>query len=114
MIRGAAVVLAACGHAASPAVPAPAKSVQLNAPGAHVDVEAALVPGYVTVVDFWAESCGACGVVGGMLAVGVAQQPLVVIRKVDGEDVASAPTRQLLLDAGFVAGYRGLTLRGAR
>jgi ATP-dependent Lhr-like helicase len=38
----------------------------------------------------------------------------LVVRKVDGEDVATAPARQLLLDAGFVAGYRGLTLRAAR
>ena len=38
----------------------------------------------------------------------------LVVRKVDGEDVATASARQLLLDAGFVAGYRGLTLRGAR
>jgi ATP-dependent Lhr-like helicase len=38
----------------------------------------------------------------------------LVIRKVDGEDVASSPFRPTLLDAGFVAGYRGLLLRGDR
>jgi len=38
----------------------------------------------------------------------------LVIRKVDGEDVAGSPFRQRLLDAGFVAGYRGLVLRGRR
>ncbi|MFL5718886.1 MAG: hypothetical protein ACJ778_00235, partial [Chloroflexota bacterium] len=35
----------------------------------------------------------------------------LVIRKVDGEDVATSPFRALLLEAGFVAGYRGLALR---
>ena len=38
----------------------------------------------------------------------------LVIRKVDGAPVAESDTRQRLLDAGFVAGYRGLMLRGAR
>ena len=38
----------------------------------------------------------------------------LVIRKVDGEDVSTASARSALLEAGFVAGYRGLTLRGTR
>jgi ATP-dependent Lhr-like helicase len=38
----------------------------------------------------------------------------LVIRKVDGEEVAASPFRPLLLDAGFVAGYRGLALRPDR
>jgi ATP-dependent Lhr-like helicase len=38
----------------------------------------------------------------------------LVIRKVDGLPVAESPVRQRLLDAGFVPGYRGLTLRGSR
>ena len=38
----------------------------------------------------------------------------LVIRKVDGEDVAASPFRPQLLDAGFVAGYRGLALRADR
>lgn len=82
------LVLAACGHAASlppPAAP-PVKSLQLNKPGEPVAIEAHLVPGYVTVVDFWGEHCGACVVVGGYLAVGVAQQDRVLIRKVDVGD----------------------------
>ena len=81
--------LGGCGASAAPpqaAAPAPAKSVQLNAPGALVDVDAALPAGYVTVVDFWGEHCGACEVVGGMLAVQVAKDDRVVIRKVDVGD----------------------------
>jgi ATP-dependent helicase Lhr and Lhr-like helicase len=38
----------------------------------------------------------------------------LVIRKVDGEDVAVSRFRESLLEAGFVVGYRGLVLRGAR
>ncbi len=38
----------------------------------------------------------------------------LVIRKVDGEDVAASGFRSILLDAGFVAGYRGLVLRADR
>ncbi|MFP5343485.1 MAG: DEAD/DEAH box helicase [Candidatus Limnocylindria bacterium] len=38
----------------------------------------------------------------------------LVIRTVDGVPVAGSPFRAVLQDAGFVAGYRGLTLRGSR
>jgi ATP-dependent Lhr-like helicase len=37
----------------------------------------------------------------------------LVVRKVDGLPVAESPVRRRLLDAGFVPGYRGLTLRGS-
>ncbi len=86
----------ACGPAAQPAAPAtpatasaprpPDKIVQLNAPGAAVDVAAALPAGYVTVVDFWSQSCEACGPLGARLETGVADEPRVVIRKVDVGD----------------------------
>jgi ATP-dependent Lhr-like helicase len=38
----------------------------------------------------------------------------LIIRKVDGVAIGESPWRAALLEAGFVAGYRGLTLRGAR
>jgi len=37
----------------------------------------------------------------------------LVVKKVDGEPVASAARRPDLLEAGFVPGYRGLVLRRA-
>jgi ATP-dependent Lhr-like helicase len=37
----------------------------------------------------------------------------LVITKVDGGPVAESPFRERLLDAGFIAGYRGLVLRRA-
>jgi len=83
----AAFALAACGHSASSSTPVPAepiKSVQLNEPGEMVKVE--LLAGYVTVLDFWGEHCGACVVVSGMLAVQVAKEPRVLIRKIDVGD----------------------------
>jgi thiol-disulfide isomerase/thioredoxin len=88
----------ACGPAAAPSAPSastspaapaprpPDKIVQLNAPGAAVDVVAALPAGYVTVVDFWSQSCEACGPLGERLEAGVADEPRVVIRKVDVGD----------------------------
>jgi thiol-disulfide isomerase/thioredoxin len=97
----AAVVLAACNHAPAraPAPPAPEKSVQLNAPGAPVDLAAVLPAGYVTVVDFWSESCHACVMIGGMLAVGVAKDPRVVIRKIDVGDGFTPVARDYHIDA---------------
>lgn len=84
-MRAFVLALAACGAAATPPPVAP-KSLELNRDGAMVDVAAALVPGSVTVVDFWSESCGACIVVAGMLAVQTANEPRVVVRKVDVGD----------------------------
>lgn len=90
MKYAAFVVLVACGTTAAPAVPknvqVPEKSVQLNQPGELIDVEAQLPVGYVSVVDFWGEHCGACVVVGGMLAVQVALDDGIIIRKVDVGD----------------------------
>lgn len=83
-------VLAACGGTTATPIaapkPSPEKSAQLNKPGELVDVEAHLPDGYVAVVDFWGDHCGACTVVGGMLAVQVAKNDDIVIRKVDVGD----------------------------
>jgi ATP-dependent Lhr-like helicase len=38
----------------------------------------------------------------------------LVLRNVDGEDIAVSPFRSVLIEAGFVAGYRGLVLRPQR
>jgi hypothetical protein len=94
------LALGACGgHSAAPVrAPAP-KSVQLNRPGERVELEPVLPPGYVTVVDFWSESCGACTVVGGMLAVQVAQAPDVLIRKVDVGDGFTPVAKQFQIGA---------------
>jgi thioredoxin-like negative regulator of GroEL len=80
------VVLAACDGGAQVAAPAEPKSVQINEPGAAVDATAAVRDGYVTVVDFWSQSCGACVIVGGMLAAQIADQPRVLVRKIDVGD----------------------------
>src|SRR6476469_1889738 len=80
-----AVVLGACGGPRA-AAPPPAKTVQLNDHGAMVHVEQATLPGYVTIVDFWSTSCEACVIVTGMIAVQVAKQPEVIVRKVDVGD----------------------------
>lgn len=71
------VLLAACGAAQQPP---PAKSAPLPA---GADLRALLPAGYVTVVDYWADWCGACTIVTGMLAVQIANEPRVVVRKID-------------------------------
>jgi thiol-disulfide isomerase/thioredoxin len=108
LIAGVAVALAACGHSPAPVPGAPEradrsdrpeKTVQLNAPGEPVDIAAALPAGYVIVVDFWSESCEACVSLGGMLAVGVAKDPRVVIRKIDVGDGFTPVARAYQIDA---------------
>jgi len=94
----AMLALAACAHAA-PVAPPPAKSVQLNAPGAAVDVVQALPAGYVTVVDFWSVSCHACETIGAKLEAGVAQEPRVVVRKVDVGDGFTPVAQTYKIDA---------------
>ncbi len=73
--------------------------MQLNQPGARVELLPALPAGYVSVVDFWSESCGACTVVGGMLAVQVALADRVVIRKIDVGDGFTEVAKQFQIGA---------------
>jgi len=89
----------ACHPTPAPTAAPPPKTLQLNAPGAAVDVVAALPAGYVTVVDFWSESCHACVELGGLLAVGVAHEPGVVIRKVDVGDGFTPVAQAYKIDA---------------
>ena len=100
MIRALALaVLVACGHPIAPAPVPAAKSVQLNKPGEPVELAPALPAGYVSVVDFWSESCGACTIVGGMLAVQVAYADGVVIRKIDVGDGFTPVAKQFQIGA---------------
>lgn len=75
----AVLLLAACAHAEPP----PPKTLQLNISGAPVDVERALPAGYVSVVDFWATWCEACKKWEAALDTAIANQPRIVVRKVD-------------------------------
>ena len=111
------LALAACGHppsngtgpgtgaagaadaAAAPSTAdagPPEKVVQINEPGAMVNVEASFVPGYVMIVDFWAEWCGACEKVDEAIMAAVADEPRILVRKVhvgDGDtQVAEQPS----------------------
>ena len=82
-----AFVLAACGaRAAAPSAPPPPQFLTLNQPGELVDVEAALVPGVVNVVDFRADWCGGCAVVDANLRQAIAGDPRIVVRTVDVGD----------------------------
>ena len=64
------------------------------------------------VADDPAVAVKAIRALGALIADGRTRE--LVIRKVDGEEVSASRFRSLLLDAGFVAGYRGLVLRADR
>jgi thiol-disulfide isomerase/thioredoxin len=84
-VKALVLAVAACGAAAPPAA-VPVKETQLNATGALVKVEDSTVPGYVTIVDFWSESCGACVEVHARVVAAIADQPKAILRKVDVGD----------------------------
>jgi hypothetical protein len=87
MSRVAALVwAAACACGTGGSTRPPPQIVQLNAPGAVVDVHAALPPGYVAIVDFWSASCGACAIVGAKVSAAIADEPRILLRKVDVGD----------------------------
>jgi thiol-disulfide isomerase/thioredoxin len=77
------------GEAAKPAAeaataPPPPQIATLNSgPGAMVVIEEGLPPGYVTIVDFWADYCAACKVIDAELQAKLPSLPSVVVRKVD-------------------------------
>lgn len=82
-MRAALLLVAACGSAQQPpSSPAPvAKYADVTPP-----IEAAVVAEHITLVDFWSESCAACIVVGGHVAVAIAKDDRIVVRKVDVGD----------------------------
>ncbi|HUQ03202.1 MAG TPA: thioredoxin family protein [Kofleriaceae bacterium] len=73
---------------------APAKVAQVNATGEPVDLANVLVPGHVTVVDFWATWCGGCEVVDQRLMASIAKESRVVVRKIDVGDGDTPVARQ--------------------
>jgi len=90
------VIACACGPKTSSSPPAPPaeKVVQVNATGQPVDLERVLVPGHVTVVDFWATWCGGCEIVDQKLMASIASEPVVVVRKIDIGDGDTPVARQ--------------------
>jgi thiol-disulfide isomerase/thioredoxin len=75
-----------CPHPTPTPTPPPTQFAAINHAGELVDVEAAVVPGYVTVIDFRADWCGGCVVVEDRLRAAIANDPRVVVRTVDVGD----------------------------
>jgi hypothetical protein len=73
----------ACGLVLAACAAPPAKTAAV--PSGR-SIEDALVPGYVTIVDFWSASCQACAVVDQKISEPIAREHAVVVRKVDVGD----------------------------
>ena len=82
MKRIALVVAIAACSSAPPPPPAPPKTLDVTGPR----IEDATVAGYVTLVDFWSESCAACTVVAAKIDAQIANRDHVIVRKVDVGD----------------------------
>jgi len=73
---------------------------KVNEPGQEVDVAAVLVPGKVTVVEFFATWCAPCREVEAKMLAMMANNDGVALRKVDiGEDTDSSVARQHEINA---------------
>ena len=83
-----ALALVACATS-----PPPPRRLQLNRPGALIDIEAAVVPDHVTIVDFRADWCHGCAVLEARFMAVIADDPRVVVRVVDVGDGASPVAR---------------------
>jgi thiol:disulfide interchange protein len=82
---------------AEPEAPAPvsAEKVKIvNEPGQYVALEDILVPGVVTVIDFYADWCGACHVMEEKLLEATADEPRIVLRKINIADTDTDVARR--------------------
>jgi thiol-disulfide isomerase/thioredoxin len=64
--------------------------------GQEVDLEASLVPGKVTVIDFYAEWCGPCRMVDEAMVQTLPEQPDIAFRKINIVDWDSPVAKQHL------------------
>lgn len=69
----------------------PGPKIQIiNEPGQLVDISEHMPAGYVTIIDFYADWCGACKIAEDKLVTGIEDQDRIVVRKVNIDDDTSA------------------------
>ena len=61
----------------------------INEPGELIDIADFMPAGHVTVIDFYADWCGACKIAEEKLVAGIEQEPRIVVRKVNIDDDTS-------------------------
>jgi len=66
----------------------------VNQPGVVVSMDAVLVPGSVTVIEFYADWCGACKIIEKKLLAKIGGEPRIVLRKINIKDDTSAVAKQ--------------------
>jgi|GEM_PF-1518202 len=101
---GVLLFAVACGGTsagAEPVVPEPAAAPSpppkvkiVNRPGAAVTMAQVLEPGRVTVVEFYADWCGACKIIERKVMTAIGDEPRVVLRKINIDDDTSPVARQ--------------------
>lgn len=115
MSRAAVALAVALAAACATAPSRPARIVELTPHGELIDLEAALVPGYVTVIDFHAAWCARCTTVDADLRAAADRDPAIVIRRVDIGDGLTPIARAyrirtlphvLIVDRGGVLRHR--------
>lgn len=66
----------------------------VNQPGVVVSMDEVLVPGSVTVIEFYADWCGACKIIEKKLLTHIDDEPRIVLRKINIDDDQSAVAKK--------------------
>lgn len=94
-----AVAYSAAQALAQPARAGRGQPVEIISHGTQVDINQHLAPGYVTVVDFYADWCPACRSLSPQLEQMAASDPQIALRKIDIVNWRTAVARQFSISS---------------